>query len=103
MIIGSSNDLFGTYLHFLQDSYSHQNYAGNTVIGQAPGGKSVDHTNFDPDRALKMAHDTYDTLRKFGEMRGCKCHGDPDWDVVRRFIDVGYDTSTKWGKVVVHP
>lgn len=32
----------------------------------------------------------YDKLKRFGELRGCRCHGDVDWDVVRRFIDVGY-------------
>ncbi|HBB98516.1 MAG TPA: hypothetical protein DC054_24300, partial [Blastocatellia bacterium] len=87
----------GTYLHFLQDSYSHAEYAGNTITGQVTGGESRDHTSFDKDKAKEMAHDTFDRLRSFGETRGCKCHDDPDWDVVSKFIDVGYDTSTVSG------
>jgi RHS repeat-associated protein len=87
----------GTYLHFLQDSYSHADFAGNTTWGQTSGGNSVDHTSFDPDKAMKMARDSYDKLKRFGEQRGCECHGDPDWEVVRRFIDVGYDRATLLG------
>jgi len=88
----------GTYLHFLQDSFSHHDYSGNSVIGQSPGGESVDHTNFDPDKAFKMAIDTYEKLREFGEMRGCRCNGDPDWEAVKKFISVGYDLSTRKGR-----
>lgn len=87
---------FGTYLHFLQDSYSHSEYAGNTTWGQSSGLNSRDHTSFDPEKAMKMAHATYDALKKFAEMRGCKCH-EPDWDIVRKFVDIGYDRSTLLG------
>jgi RHS repeat-associated protein len=38
----------GTYLHFLQDSYSHSDYAGNTIWGHTSGLESPDHTNNDP-------------------------------------------------------
>ena len=69
------------------------------MIGQAPGGKSVDHTNFDPRKAMDMARSTYDALKEFGRLRGCRCHGDPDWDAVKRFIDVGYDLSTESGRI----
>jgi RHS repeat-associated protein len=89
---------FGTYLHFLQDSFSHREYAGNTTWGQSSGINSRDHTSFDPEKAMKMAHDTYDALKKFGEMRGCRCDGDPDWNLVRKFVDVGYDRTTLLGK-----
>jgi len=40
---------------------------------------------------MKMAHDTYDKLKEFAKQRGCNCR-EPDWDVVRKFIDVGYDS-----------
>jgi len=89
---------FGTYLHFIQDSYSHREYAGNTTWGQTRGGESRDHTSFDKDKAMDMARDTYDKLQKFGERRGCQCHGNPDWDAVQKFINVGYDTSTIAGR-----
>jgi hypothetical protein len=80
-------------LHFLQDSYSHREYAGNTTWGQIKGGESRDHTSFDKDKALDAAHATYDMLTKFAELRGCKCHDRPDWDRVKRFVGVGY---SKW-------
>jgi RHS repeat-associated protein len=89
---------FGTYLHFMQDSYSHWDFAGNLIWGQTSGGNSVDHTNFAPGKAMDMAHHTYDDLQKFAEMRGCPCHGNPDWDLVKRFIGVGYDLSTRAGR-----
>src|SRR5215831_16459594 len=89
---------FGTYLHFLQDSYSHWDFAGYSVWGQTTGGKSVDHTNFAPGKARDMAHSTYDEIRRFAEIRGCRCHGNPDWNLIDRFIDVGYDLSTPSGR-----
>jgi RHS repeat-associated protein len=88
---------FGTYLHFLQDSYSHSEYAGNDTWGQVSGGNSADHTSFEKGKAMDMALDTYNKLARFGEQRGCRCHGDPDWHAVRRFIDVGYDDSLLGG------
>jgi hypothetical protein len=89
---------FGTYLHFMQDSYSHWDFAGNLIWGQTSGGNSVHHTNFAPQKAMDMAHNTYDDLRKFGEIRGCPCHGNPDWGLVQKFIDVGYDLTTREGR-----
>ncbi len=83
---------FGTYLHFSQDSYSHSEHAGNTTWGQITGGESRDHASFDKGKAMDMARDTYEKLWKFGAARGCKCHGDVDWDIVKGFIDVGYAT-----------
>jgi RHS repeat-associated protein len=84
--------LFGTYLHFIQDGFSHADYAGNNTWGQATGGQRVDHTNFDPNKAMKMAHATFDALRAFGKQRGCECAGEADWGRVQRFIDVGFGT-----------
>ena len=81
---------FGTYLHFLQDSYSHKYFAGNTTWGQTSGGQGVDHTNNDPNKAMDMARASFDALRNFGRQRGCQCNGEPDWGKVRGFIDVGF-------------
>ncbi len=80
----------GTYLHFVQDSFSHRDFAGNTTWGHVPGGERVDHTNFDPNKAMQAAGKTFDDLKEFGRLRGCKCSGEPDWTKVREFIDVGY-------------
>lgn len=87
---GGSSFLLGTYLHFLQDSFSHRDFAGNDTWGQTTGGQRVDHTNFNPKKAMDMAHATFDALRKFGRRNGCECNGEPDWKVVQDFIDVGY-------------
>jgi RHS repeat-associated protein len=81
---------FGTYLHFLQDSFSHSEFAGNTTWGQSSRGQSVDHTNFDPGTATQAAGATFNKLKEFGRLRRCNCDGEPDWRVVKDFIDVGY-------------
>ena len=80
----------GTYLHFMQDSFSHAEFAGRDTWGQTTGGTRVDHTNHDPYRAMTMAHQTFDALKDFSKLRGCDCDGQPDWHVVQNFIDVGY-------------
>lgn len=84
---------FGTYLHFTQDSYSHAPFKGNTTWGQFTSGHSVDHTSYNPGQAMDMARATLDRLRAYGKFLGCDCNGDADWDVVRRFIDVGYHST----------
>jgi len=87
---GGNLHSFGTYLHFEQDSHSHSEFAGNITWGQSSRGEWPDQTSDDPKKAMDMARDTYEKLKRFGEMRGCKCHGDPDWKKVQDFIDVGF-------------
>jgi RHS repeat-associated protein len=98
-----SGDLFrlGTYLHFLQDEFSHFEFAGNPVTGQLSKGHSVDHTNYKPAWSMEMAHATWEKLKQYGKNRGCRCNGemtDADWKTVKDFIDVGYDQSTEAGR-----
>lgn len=88
----------GRYLHFRQDSYSHKDFAGNTVWGQSSRGNSPDHTNDDPQKAMDMARATFDALQSFGRQRGCRCNGDADWKVVQDFLDVGWNRSNPIGK-----
>lgn len=83
---------FGTYLHFLQDSFSHRQFAGNVTFGQASKGNTVDHTSFDPKNAEDAAKATWDALEQFARLRGCHKCAQPDWDRIRKFIGVGYDT-----------
>lgn len=99
-----SGDLFrlGTYLHFLQDEFSHYDFAGNPVTGQLSKGNSVDHTNYNPAWSMEMAMATWEKLKQYGKNRGCRCLGemtDADWRTVKEFIDVGYDLSTRTGRV----
>ena len=87
---------FGTYLHFLQDSFSHKVFARNVGWGQSRRGHWPDQTNDDPGKAVDMAHATYEKLQQFGDLRGCHCHGDVDWKKVQDFIDVGFG---KWNPI----
>lgn len=81
----------GTYLHFIQDSFSHREYAGHTTRGQAwPGGHKVDQTSFAKMTAFDMAMKAFLDLKAFGKMRGCKCDAGPDWGRIRAFIAVGW-------------
>jgi len=89
---------FGTYLHFLQDSSTHRHFAGNTTWGQViPGGHEVDQTSFDRKMAMATARIIFDELKEFAERRGCKCRPEPDWNVVRAFMEVGYNPADPRG------
>jgi RHS repeat-associated protein len=93
---------FGTYLHFLQDMYTHASSAGNITWGQTVSGlgHSTDQTSWDPEGAMASAHASFDALKNFGKRRGaCKCVNGPDWGVVQRFIDVGYHPANPIGIV----
>lgn len=98
---GGMRARLGTFLHFLQDSFSHYDYAGNVNTGQARDGHSPDHTNVDVGKAMDMALATWDALSRFGSRHGCPCQGSmsiQDWQTVRDFINVGYNLSTDKGR-----
>jgi RHS repeat-associated protein len=100
-----SGDLFGfgTYLHFLQDEFSHVGFVGNPTTGHVSRGNRVDHTNYDVEWTMEMAHATWDKMKQFGRNRGCNCKGDmtdPDWKTVRDFADLGYNQSSRGGRFV---
>lgn len=73
----------GMYLHALQDSYAHEDYG--PVRGHAPW-HAPDKTYTDPQKANRMARDTYDSIRKWMEARtGISV---PDqWEEVRNQVD----------------
>ena len=60
---------FGTYLHYLQDTYSH---AGFTIpmIGHGLRGHTPDNTVSDPSKATRMANATWDALNRFAQQKG---------------------------------
>lgn len=99
----SSADLnrLGTYMHFLQDQFSHIAFRGNPTTGHGGSvGHAVDHTTFNPDWTMNMARATFDKLKQYGKNMGCKCDGemtDADWRTVRDFADVGWDPNTTGG------
>ncbi|MGI8836313.1 MAG: Ig-like domain-containing protein [Pyrinomonadaceae bacterium] len=87
---------FGSYLHFLQDSFSHRAFAGNTTKGHLFGGHKVDETRFDLEKSMDMAYATFNKLLEFGRTRGCACAGDADWKLVREFMQIG---NNPWNPV----
>lgn len=95
---GSLSNL-GIFFHFLQDSYSHRDFAGNANTGHAKRGHSPDHTNSDPTKAMEMARSTWDKLNQFGREKGLCCdQQDPDCATVSAFNSIGYDLSTTGGQ-----
>ena len=87
---GGNPFLFGTYLHFLQDAFSHRGFSGNETWGHFSELHQADHTSANPKKSMDMARASFDALRTFGRRNGCECNGEPDWGVVQDFINVGY-------------
>ena len=95
---GSLSNL-GIFFHFLQDSYAHHDFAGNANWGHGKAGRSPDHTNVDPIKAMEMATATWDALNKYGREKGLCCKQEPpNWAKIAGFINVGYPLSTKDGR-----
>jgi RHS repeat-associated protein len=96
--LGSLSNL-GIFFHFLQDSYSHYDYAGNRNVGQATGLFAVDHTNTDTVKAMQMARSSWFWLNQFAKKKNPCCRPEePDWQIVYKFVMVGYDLSTVGGQ-----
>jgi RHS repeat-associated protein len=79
----------GTYLHFIQDSFSHFDYAGNETWGQFTGGNSVDHTHKNVKKAMDMAAITFQALSEYGRQKNCcqpKKMTAADWQTVNEFM-----------------
>lgn len=71
------NARFGNYLHYLQDSYSHDGFY-DSYWGHASRGHYYDKTDSDPDRAMRMAQSTWDALGEFAKKKGCECNSSMD-------------------------
>jgi RHS repeat-associated protein len=85
--------IFGQFLHAEQDSYAHQRGLTDRdgepygpEFGHAMDGTAPDKTYLRPLLALKMAHDTYELLRRYREeISGC--HLPDDWEKVSPIVD----------------
>lgn len=92
---------FGTYLHYLQDSFSHKDYS-NSFIGQFGsngtdipffGGFFVDNTNHNVGKSAQMAAATWFAIRDWIKAHKCKCgdQGDTNvqawWPQVMEFLN----------------
>jgi RHS repeat-associated protein len=77
-------DRLGQYLHVLQDSYSHEGYPawrGHLFSGHEP-----DKTYNDPQKANRMARDTYNRLREY--LQRTTGQAVPDhWERIRDQVD----------------
>ena len=77
-------DHLGQYLHALQDSYSHEGFGprfGHAIAGHAP-----DKTYNDPEKANRMARDTYNRVRQY--LQAITGQPVPDyWDQIRDQVD----------------
>ncbi|HLA11235.1 MAG TPA: Ig-like domain-containing protein [Pyrinomonadaceae bacterium] len=86
---GNNLGAIGAYLHYLQDTFSHDGFT-DPLYGHSPahGGTHVqDKTDADPSKALKMARATFYELRRFAreKLNRCTCNSDVDWNAVARF------------------
>jgi hypothetical protein len=84
---------FGSFLHYLQDMYSHAGFT-DPKWGHSPvrgGTHNTDKTDFDVPRAMRMSRSTWDSLVDFAMQTkrcGCKREPDPDtWKTVQEFSE----------------
>ncbi len=79
-----SVDAMGMYLHALQDFYAHAEFGperGHLFQGHGP-----DKTYNDPEKANKMAKDTYNAIREWMEAK-TGVHVPDQWDELRDQVD----------------
>src|SRR5256885_11104848 len=84
--IDNLNEL-GTYLHYLQDTFSHEGYT-NPSWGHGGALHSPDKTNGDVAKAMRMAGATWNALNDFAKRNKCGCRGKFDnswWQQVMQF------------------
>lgn len=77
-------DVLGQYLHALQDSYSHE--GTGPLIGHLDFGHAPDRTYNNPEKANRMARDTYNRLRQYLEVTTGQSVPD-HWDQLRGQVD----------------
>ncbi|MFQ5991852.1 MAG: hypothetical protein ACE5NA_05385, partial [Nitrospiraceae bacterium] len=65
--LGGSVDSLAEYLHTLQDSYSHAGF--HPDVGHLLEMHGPDKTYNDPEKANRMARDTYNAIRKWMEAK----------------------------------
>lgn len=81
----------GIYLHYLQDTFSHQGFV-DPLYGHSPvhgGNHADDKTDEDVEKAIDMAWATLNALKRFAARTGrrCDCNDTVSWDKVRKFAE----------------
>jgi hypothetical protein len=69
---GGSLSGLGIYLHYLQDTFSHEGFT-DPEWGHASGFHTVDKTDDDVSKAMRMAGATWDALNRFASEKKCGC------------------------------
>jgi RHS repeat-associated protein len=77
-------DQLGQYLHALQDSYSHEGFRPG--VGHFFAGHRPDKTYNDPEKANRMARDTYNHVRQYLQVTTGQPMPD-HWDQIRGQVD----------------
>ncbi|MFL6230732.1 MAG: DUF6765 family protein [Pyrinomonadaceae bacterium] len=81
----------GTYMHYLQDTFSHDGFT-DPLYGHSPfhgATHGADKTDSDVEKAMRMAEATWKALSDFGKVKcGCQSKSDPSmWQKVREFAE----------------
>jgi hypothetical protein len=89
---GNGNlEWLGRYLHYLQDTYSHEGYTNSdwghspvsALFFDKPGTHATDKTDSDVEKAMRMAEDTWNALKIFAIEKHCQCDYNKSFDSVR--------------------
>jgi RHS repeat-associated protein len=83
---------FGQYLHYLQDTFSHETFT-NSWYGHFFKGHEPDLPYMDVGKAMDMARATYKALADYAnKLKCCKAspmeNGNVEWDKVREFLSM---------------
>jgi RHS repeat-associated protein len=88
-----SLEKLGQYLHYLQDTYSHETFH-SPKEGHGRSGHLPDHTIEDPPKVVRAAGATWQALNEYAKLK--KCCSDPwkpEWNnIVLRFAGIGLPT-----------
>jgi RHS repeat-associated protein len=82
--------LLGRYLHYFQDTYSHSGYI-DPKWGHSPrhfATHRVDKTDYNVNKAMRMARQTWEKLSKWAKTHKCDCTTKWDeswWETIKRF------------------
>ena len=88
-----SLEKLGQYLHYLQDTYSHEGFH-SPKEGHGRSGHLPDHTIEDPHKVVRAAGATWQALNEYAKLK--KCCSDkwkPEWNsIVLKFAQIGLPT-----------
>lgn len=86
----------GRYLHYLQDTFSHEGFPDPKCGHGCTAQHLPDHTSADPEKTLAAAKATWNALNEYAKIVKCGCQG--TWNPIRdriilEFAYVGYESD----------